>query len=153
MNGPSTAREALIVEALGEVALILDRIESLTSSIEAGRLALENASAGLDHRLKAFEGGTAALAHQVQARAIDHILRRTSKATSESIEEQTRAMSSAARLAFSTQVDANLARLNQSLHQALHRADRPWDIWLTHAATAAVSAAVTWWIVSSFAIR
>jgi hypothetical protein len=62
-------------------------------------------------------------------------------------------MSSAARLAFSTQVDVNLARLNKSLHELLHRVDRPWDLWLTHAATAAVSAAITWWIVSSFAVR
>jgi hypothetical protein len=153
MSEPTTAREALIVEALGEVALLLDRIESLTSLMEVGRLELANASAHLDSRLKAFESGTVSVAQQVQVKAIEHIIRRTGKAASESIELQARAMNAAARLAFSAEVDSNLARLTHSLQQALHRVDRPWDLWLTHAATAAVSAAVTWWIVSAFALR
>jgi hypothetical protein len=153
MNGPTTAREALIVEALGDVATILDRIELLMSSMEVGRLGLANAGANLDSRLKAFEVGTAALAQQVQARAIEHIIKRTGKATSDAIELQARAMSAAARLAFSTQVDSNLARLTNALQQVIQRVDRPWDLWLTHAATAAVSAAVTWWVVSSIPFR
>jgi len=149
MNGPSTAREALIVEALGDVASLLDRIESLTASMEVGRLALANASAELDGRLRAFETGTTALTRQVQARAVEHILKRTGQATTDSIEAQARAMNAAARLAFSAQVDSNLASLNKSLQGALQRVDRPWDVWLTHAATAAVSATLTWWIVGS----
>lgn len=153
MNGPATAREALIVEALGEVALLLDRIESLTSSMEVGRLALANASAELDSRLKAFEARTTSVAQQVQVRAIEHIIKRTAKAASDSVESQARAMNAAARLAFSAQVDSNLARLTSLLQQTLHRVDRPWDLWLTHAATAAASAAVTWWVVSSFPFR
>jgi hypothetical protein len=62
-------------------------------------------------------------------------------------------MSAAARLTFSTQVDSNLARLTNALQQVIQRVDRPWDLWLTHAATAAVSAAVTWWVVSSIPFR
>ena len=153
MSEPTTAREALIVEALGEVALLLDRIETVISSVEVGRLGLANASAELDSRLKAFEVGTAAVAQQVQAKAIEHIVRRTAKATIDSIELQTRAMTAAARLAFSAEVDSNLARLTRLLQQVLHRVDRPWELWLTHAATAAVSAAFTWWLVSSSGFR
>lgn len=153
MSDPATAREALIVEALGEVALLLDRVESLTSSMEVGRLGLANASAELDSRLKAFELRTASVAQQVQVKAIEHIVRRTGRATSDSIELQARAMNVAARLAFSTEVDSNLARLTRLLQQILHRVDRPWDLWLTHAATVAVSAAFTWWVVSSSGFR
>lgn len=153
MNRPTTAREALIVEALGEVALLLDRIESLTSSMEVGRLALANASAELGDRLKAFEAGIASVSQKVQASAAEQLVRRAVKATSDSIETQTRSMNAAARLAFSEQVDSNLARLTASLQQVLQRVDRPWDLWLTHAATAAVSAAVTWWAVGAFAFR
>jgi hypothetical protein len=153
VSDPATAREALIVEALGEVALLLDRVESLTSSIEVGRLGLANASANLDSRLKTFEAGAATVAQQVQVKAIEHIIRRTGKATSDSIELQARAMSAAARLAFSTEVDSNLAHLTHSLQRVLHRVDRPWDVWLTHAATAGVSAALTWWVVSSSGFR
>ena len=153
MSGPATAREALIVEVLGEVALLLERIESLTSSMEVGRLELANAGAHLDSRLEAFELGTASVAQQVQVKAIEHIIRRTGKATSDSIELQARAMNAAARLTFSAQVDSNLTRLTHALQQALHRVDRPWDVWLTHAATATVSAALTWWVVSSSGFR
>ena len=152
MSGLATAREALIVEALGEVALLLERIESLTSSMEVGRLELANAGAHLDSRLRAFEVGTASVAQQVQVKAIEHIIRRTGKATSDSIELQARAMNTA-RLAFSAEADSNLARLDHALQQVLHRVERPWDLWLTHAATAAVSAAFTWWIVSSSGFR
>ena len=153
MSGPATAREALIVEALGEVALLLERIESLTSSMEVGRLELANAGAHLDSRLRAFELGTASVAQQVQVKAIEHIIRRTGKATRESMELQASAINAAARLAFSAEADSNLARLDHTLHRVLHRVERPWDLWLTHAATAAVSAAFTWWIVSSSGFR
>ena len=153
MSQPTSAREALIVEALGEVALLLDRTESLTASLEVGRLALANASAELSDRMKLWEVGTEKLAQQVQAKAVEHIVRRTGKAASDSIELQARAMNAAARLAFSAEVDSNLARLTRSLQQDLHRVDRPWDLWLTHAATAAVSAAFTWWVVSSSGFR
>jgi hypothetical protein len=153
MTGPNTAREALIVEALGDVAHLLDRVESLSSSMEAGRLALANANAELGDRLKAFEAGVASLTQQAKARVVEHIVRRTGEATSEAIETQARAMNAAARLAFSAQVDSNLARLTATLQQVIHRVDRPWDLWLTHAATAAVSAAITWWVLGSFAFR
>ena len=153
MSGPATAREALIVEALGEVALLLERIESLTSSMEVGRLELANAGAHLDSRLRAFELGTASVAQQVQVKAIEHIIRRTGKATTESMELQASAINAAARLAFSAEADSNLARLDHTLQRVLHRVDRPWDLWVTHAATAAVSAALTWWIVSSSGFR
>ena len=153
MSQPTSAREALIAEALGDVAFLLDRVDSLTSSMEVGRLALANASAELDSRLKAFVVGTAAVGQQVQAKAIEHIVRRTAKATTDATQMQAGAMTAAARLAFSAEVDSNLARLTRALHQVLHRVDRPWDLWLTHAATAAVSAAFTWWAVSSSGFR
>ena len=153
MSRPSTAREALIVEALGEVARLLEQVESLESSMEVGRLALANASEDLVERLKDFDAGMASIAMRVQASAVDHIIKRTGKAASESLESQARAMNAAARRAFSGQFESNLSRLIASLQQVIHRVDRPWDLWLTHAATASVSAAVTWWIMSSHALR
>jgi len=153
MTGPSTAREALILEALGEVAVLLDRVESLNLSMETHRLGLLGANTELAERLKAFEAGMSSITQNVKARAVEHILRRTSEVTSLSVETQARAMAAAARLAFSAQVDSNLTRLASSLQQAIQRVDRPWDLWLTHAATAVVSAAVTWWVVSSLACK
>jgi len=152
MNAPSTAREALIVEALGDVAALLDRVEALTSSMEAARLALDNAGSELGNRLKDFEAEVSAVTQQVKLKAVEHIARRVGETTNIAIEKQTRAMNSAARLAFSAQVDSNLARLISSLQQVLQRVDRPWDLWLTHAATAATSTGMTWWLVRSLAL-
>lgn len=153
MNAPSTAREALIVEALGDVATLLERVEVLTSSMEVARLAMDNAGAELGDRLKNFESGLSSVTQQVRAKAVEHIVRRAAESTSLTIEKQARAMNTAARLAFSTQVDSSLAQLATTLRQALHRVDRPWDVWLTHAATAAASAVITWAVVAWVATR
>ena len=55
MKTATTAREAWILEALGEVAELLDRVESLDSSLETTRLALVSANGQLTVRLDAFE--------------------------------------------------------------------------------------------------
>jgi DUF971 family protein len=153
MNRPTTAREALIAEALGEVALLVDRVEALTSSMEVGRLALANASAELSRGLNAFETRMASVTQQVQTKAIEHIVRRTGKATSDIIESQASAVQAAARLAFSGQVDSQVARLTKALQRANERADRPWEHWLTYVATAVASAALTWLMASSIALK
>lgn len=153
MNPPTTAREALIVEALGDVALLLDRVEALTSSMEAGWLALEKANSEFEDRLSAFESAISSITHLAKARTVEHIVRRAGEVARQSIETQTRAMNEAARLVFAEQVDPALGRLATSLRQLIQRVDRPWDLWLTHAATAAVSAALTWFLAISFAFR
>ena len=146
MNGPSTAREALIVEALGDVALLLDRVESLRSSMEAGRQALASANAEFADRLKAFEVAMASVTQHAKVKAVEHIARRTGEVTKISIEAQTRAMSEAARLAFSAQLGAPLARLTATVQRLIQRVDRRWELWLTHAATAVASAVLTWFV-------
>ena len=153
MNRPTTAREALIAEALGEVASLLDRVETLMSSMDAGRVALAHAGAVLDQRLSAFEVGMAGVMQQAKTKTVEHIARRTDEAARQSIEVQTRSMHEAARLAFTAQLETTLARLTNSLQRLIQRADRPWDHWLTHAATAVFSAALTWFLATTFGIR
>ena len=146
--GPTTAREALIAEALGEVALLLDRVEALTSSMEVGRLALANAKAELADGLKAFEIAISSVTQHAKVKAIEHIVRRTGEATTLSIEVQTRAMSEAARQAFTAQFDSTVARLTASVEQLIEREGRRWELWLTHVATAVASAVLTWLVAS-----
>ena len=153
MSAPSTAREALIVEALGDIVSLMDRVEALASSMDAARLALDNAGSELCDRLRDFEAGMTAVTQQVKIKAVEHIARRAGEATNIAIDQQTRAMNTAARLAFSAQVDSNLSRLVSSLQQVLHQVVRPWELWLTHAATSLVSIVGTWWVVSSFAFH
>lgn len=153
MNGPASAREALIVEALGEVAQLLDRVEALTASMEAGHSGLANASAELSGKLNLFEARMASVTQQVQTRAIEHIVRHTNEATRLSVEVQTRAMNDAARQAFTAHVDSTLARLTVSVRHLIQVANRPWEFWLTHVATAVASALITWFVVSLLAFR
>lgn len=153
MNPPTTAREALIAEALGDIAHLLDRVESLNSAMDSRRVGLEQASAQLDARLGAFGAGMASITHQAKTKVVEHILQRTGEAARQTADVQTRAMEEAARLAFAAQVEPMLARVNASFRQIAHRVDRPWELWLTHAATAAVSAAATWLMTLTFPVR
>lgn len=49
MNRPTTTREALIAEALGDMAQLVDRIEALAPAMDETRRALAQASADLTH--------------------------------------------------------------------------------------------------------
>ena len=51
--------------------------------------------------------------------------------------------------ALSTHVQPLLMQSVESLVQSCRQRDRPWDTWLTHAATAACSATLTWWTMTS----
>ena len=153
MTPPSSAREALIVEALGEVARLLDRVEALTLSLEAARIALDSASSQLHGDLKSLGADLRVVTHQAKFSVVEHVLKRVNKAASDSMAAQTQAMAAAARLVFSEQANSNLSRLCKLLQQVVHRVDRPWEIWMTHAATAGASAFLTWCVYSWYTIR
>ena len=143
---PSTAREALIVEALGEVAALMDRVETLAPALDASRRALVEASAGLAHQVTAFEARMAAITENAKLTAVKHIARRTDEITRSSLDAQTRAMEEAARALFRAEVGPALQRLVmplQHLTDLAQRGARPWERWATHAATAAVACAAT----------
>jgi uncharacterized membrane-anchored protein len=144
MNGTSSAREALIAEALGEMAALLDRVEAVAPALDASRLALINASAELAGQVTAFESRMAGITENAKVQAVKHIARRTEEITRVSAEAQTRAMEEAARMLFRTEVGPALQRVAmplQHLADLAHRGAHPWQHWLTHAATAAVASA------------
>ena len=143
---PSTAREALIVEALGEVAALIDRVETLAPALDASHRALVQASAGLAHQVTAFEARMAAITENAKLTAVKHIARRTDEITRSSLDAQTRAMEEAARALFRAEVGPALQRLVmplQHLTDLAQRGARPWERWATHAATAALGCAAT----------
>lgn len=147
MNAPSSAREALIAEALGEMATLLERVEAVNPALETSRLALVGASANLARQATAIERHMTALTENAKAQAVQHIARRTEDMARESGQAQIRAMEEAARMLFRTEVGPALQRVAiplQHLADLAHRGARPWQAWLTHAATAAVTACVTW---------
>jgi hypothetical protein len=147
MNGTSSAREALIAEALGEMAGLLDRVEAVAPALDASRRTLINASTELAGQVTAFESRMAGITENAKVQAVRHIARRTDEITRVSAEAQVRAMEEAARVLFRTEVGPALQRVAMPLQHLADLADRgahPWQHWLTHAATAVVASGLTW---------
>jgi hypothetical protein len=140
MKDPVDAREALVIEAIGDVANLIESVERLTPELQEMRREIDGANAGLRDSLSAFEAQVLALTEKAKVQAVKHILARTDEAARRSIDLQSRAMADAARVAFGADLGATLQRL-QSLHE---RPGRCWEPWLTHAAAAATASALTW---------
>ncbi len=139
MTHPSTTREVLIVEALGEAAKLIRQVEALAPALDRSRQALADAHSGLSDQLAAFETQILALTEKAKVVAVKHVLTRTEEAARQSADLQSRAMA-AARVAFGADLGATLQRL-----QALQsQPGRRWEPWLTHAAAAATASAATW---------
>lgn len=144
MTSPSTTREALIVDALGEAARLIAQVEALVPALDLSRQALADAHSGLAGQLAAFEAQLAALSEKAKVQAVQHILARTDESARRSAEVQARAMADAARVAFGAELGATLQRLQATVHPAAGPPRSRWEPWLTHAAAAATASAVTW---------
>ena len=150
MSHPGTVREALIAEAIGDLARLLDRAEALQPAIVESSQALVDAHAQLADQLAAFDAHVSALTEKAKVQAVKHILLRTDEAARQTVEAQTRAMAEAARALFRTEVEPALQRLVMPLRQLVERLDRPWERWLIHAATAVTASAATWMLAAWF---
>lgn len=144
MNQPSTTREALIVEALGEAEKLIRQVEALAPALDLSRQALADAHSGLAGQLATFESQVAGLSEKAKVQVVQHILARTDEAARRSADVQARAMADAARVAFGAEIGATLQRLQATVKPAAGPPRSRWEPWLTHAAAAATASAVTW---------
>lgn len=143
MNPPSTAREALIVEAIGEVAALIDRLEALAPALDASRHALVQAGEKFAGHVVAFEARMAGISENAKVQAVRYIARRTDEMARSSVDTQTRAMEEAARALLRNELGPSLQRLTVPLRDLADASARPFERWLTHAATAVVASALT----------
>lgn len=141
MNRPSTAREALIAELIGDVADLLTRIEALSSTMEQSREALTEAVDGVIASVGPLRAQVDALCERAKAKAVEHIVRRTHEAAVQSLRRHEEATTQAARAVLSQEIAPALQRLIVSLEHAVQRTHRTYAVWLAHAATAILSAA------------
>jgi hypothetical protein len=148
MKPPSTTREALIVEALGEAGKLIRQVEALAPRLDESRQALADAYSGLANQLAAFEAQVLALSEKAKVQTVKHILARTDEAARRSVDLQARATADAARVAFGAQLGAMLQRLETVVQPLVERRARPWERWLTHAAAAATASAATWMLTT-----
>lgn len=142
MNDLTTAREALVAEALGEVARVAERLDAVVPALDASREALTQASANLSDQLTSFETRMTAIAENARGVAIRHIAKRTDELARSSGEAQLRAMQSAAMTLFRDELHPALQRLAGSLQQQSRLARV--ESWLTHAAVAILASGLSW---------
>lgn len=147
MTDPTTAREALIVEAVGEAARLIRQVQALAPVLDASCQALLQAHAGLRDTLAAFESRMLAITENAKTRTVQHLAARVDEAARRSIEQQSRAMADAARVAFGTELGATLQRLHATMQPLIERPKRHWEQWLTHLAAASAASAATWILV------
>ncbi len=144
MKPASTAREALIVEVIGDVARLLDRVEALIPALDASRQASADAGAQFAAGLEALEDRMATVTETARTQVVQHIVRRTEEAARRAQEVQSRVIAEAAREVFRGEVERSLQQLATAVQAASYRRRLAWEAWLTHAATAVMASAATW---------
>ena len=144
MNDPSTLREALLAEALGDMAALMDRMQALLIATEDSRVAVLQLHNGRAGQVRALENRMKAATEHAKVEAAKYIARRTVEGSRSAIEAQTRALEEAGRELFRSELGPALRSASMPLHHVAEMARRganPWHAWLTHAATAVMTAA------------
>lgn len=144
MADPTTAREALIVEALGDTAKLIRQVEALAPALHSAGQALLQADQHLRGTLAGFESRMGAMTENAKTRTAHYLAARVDEAARQSVEQQSRAMADAARVAFNAELGATLQRLQSAMQPLIERSERRWERWLTYLNIAAVSSSVTW---------
>lgn len=143
MSSAGSAREALIAEALGELGVLLDRIETIRPVVEAACQELAEQMAAAEERVVQATEHVAAAATQRVERQVDDLAARTAAA-------HTRTMAVAARTIFRAELGTALQHLALAIDQRAKQANRQPSRWW-HALTAVVTAAVAWVVAAYLA--
>lgn len=148
MKDPCSAREALIVEALGDVAVLLDRIEKVRPVLVSTADAIALAATKLEAQAASMEARMATLASHTQAQAVKHIARRTDELVHSAAEAESQSMAAFARALLHAELNPALRSLVQSAQACAansgNRTGSGRTMWWACAATATGSSILTW---------
>lgn len=147
MSEPSTRREAMLLETFSEAARLIGSVEALAARLEQVLEAIDDANARLLDALATFEARMNAVTQQAKTQTVKHLAAYTQEAARRSVEQNSKAMADAARVAFGAQVGGAVERLQATLRSLSEAKRRRWEPWLAHAATATASAVATWMVV------
>lgn len=140
MNDPVGAREALLIEAVGDVVQLMDVLERLSPEIRGASRELDRARESLRVALENFEPQLLARMEKAKVSALKYIAVRTEEAARRSIDLHTRALTEAAQTALRTELLPHIRRLQALM---VPPPKHHWESFLTHAAAVSVSSAVT----------
>jgi hypothetical protein len=143
-RSPTTAREALVAELMGDMAKLLDRVDTLAPAVDDARRKMTAAAQALAAGVAPFKARMAGIAAETRKSAVAHIVSSANRASAELIEIQTRAMLDLSKAIVDKEVGPPLRRLASNLEQLVQRTRRPWwESWVNYAATAILSAIVS----------
>lgn len=155
MSDPDTAREAFFVEALGDMASLINRLEAIALAMDASQRVLLQASAKFSRQAAeqgaAFDEHIAQFTAKVKEHAVNHIAQRADEVTRRAVGLQIQAMEESARALFLKEVHPELRQLCkplERLYAVVRESANPWNAWLTHAATATFASVTTWAVTS-----
>jgi hypothetical protein len=132
----ATAREVLIVEVIGDVAKLIDRVEALTPAMNASQKKLADAAARLGGGIEPLRARMVQVITQTENAAVEHVRRCTAEIAAESMRKQRQAMEDAARAIVEKEIGPPLRQLASTLQTLVERTRRPqWETWATYAAT------------------
>jgi hypothetical protein len=117
---------------IGDVANLLDRVESLTTTMDNAREAMTDAAWLLDSRVEPFKHQLAAEVEQTKDIAVKTFIRQTNEVAAMEQRRQTQAMTDAARTTVDKEVGPPLRQFAATLKGLVDQANRPWEVWLTH---------------------
>jgi hypothetical protein len=150
MTRLTTAQEAILAELVGDVAHLLERVESLMTHVDEAREAMRDAAFLLDSRVEPFKHQLAAQVEQTKDIAVKAFIVQTNETAVRELRKQVQAMTDAARDVLETEVGRPLRDFAVRLRDLVDRANQRWWVWFTHVATAATSAICTAWLLVHF---
>jgi hypothetical protein len=147
-----SAREALIAEALGDLAALLERIDAVRPSIESACADLTRASTAMVDVATDAEDRIKAVAQSATALAVKRIARRANETVASAADRETAALRAVAAEVLRTELGASLRGITQVLGQRSVLAQRTRAIWGAAVSGAIGGASITgavsaylWW--------
>jgi len=148
--GASTAREALIIEAIGEVARLIRQVEALAPDMQETCHALARTDAKLHDTLAGFESRLTAISERAKTQAVQHLETQMNASANQVVVRLCGALASAAQQAFQDQVGTTVKGQQAVLQDlrillqglAKQRAER-WIWWATHVSATCLGSLLT----------
>jgi hypothetical protein len=136
MNRPTTAKEALIAEVLGDMASLIERVEALAPELETSRLALVRSHEELVNEVAIFKTQMTQVIGFAKVQTAKHIGQSADDATKKLIAIQTESMQSAGRELFRAEIHPVVRQVVQQLQALAERQSRHLATIWTYAGAA-----------------
>lgn len=155
MSSSGTAREALLAEALGDIAKLMDRLDATVPALEQARQDLVRSNKDLAQEVAFFKTQLTQAIGVAKVESVNYINARADEVTRKLIAIQIRSMQAAGRELFRAEFEPAVKRVVEQLNRLhqLHELERMraekaqhWERWLAHAAAfnLGVMVAMTW---------